>query len=207
MVVSILLVFAVCIDAFAVSISYGIGKIKIPIMSALIVSFVGTAFLAVSVFFARIISGYIDSRLCVILSAILLIILGVTNIFQNSIKAYLRKYNGRKKLKFCVFNISFVVSVILDETKADADNSKVLSVKEALALSVALSLDSLATGFSAGLAVTYFIETVVLTFIVGFLCVMSGCIIGRRISSKTKLDLSWITGIVLICIALLNILE
>lgn len=47
--------------------------------------------------------------------------------------------------------ISFMLSVCLDETKADADCSKVLSAKEALALGAALSIDSLATGFGSGL--------------------------------------------------------
>ena len=44
--------------------------------------------------------------------------------------------------------------MLFDSTKADRDNSHDLSVIESAALAAALSIDSLATGFSAGLGMT-----------------------------------------------------
>lgn len=204
MLSALLLVLAVCIDAFATSVSYGMGKIKIPFFSALIISLIGTSFLAFSIFCARILSSFINPQTCVILSVILLIFLGITNLFQNSLKSLLRKHKGQKNVSFSLFDISFVIEIFLDETKADIDNSKTLSPKEALALAIALSLDSLASGFSAGLSVKHFWEPVVLSLIIGILAVISGSLIGQRISRKTDINLSWISGVVLISLAIIK---
>lgn len=206
MLSALLLVLAVCIDAFATSVSYGMGKIKIPFFSALIISLIGTSFLAFSIFSARILSSFINPQTCVILSVILLIFLGITNLFQNSLKSFLRKHKGQKNVSFSLFDISFVIEIFLDETKADIDNSKTLSPKEALALAIALSLDSLASGFSAGLSVKHFWEPVVLSLIIGVFAVIIGSIIGRRISRKTDINLSWISGVVLISLAIIKII-
>jgi putative sporulation protein YtaF len=206
MLSALLLVLAVCIDAFATSVSYGMGKIKIPFFSALIISLIGTSFLAFSIFCARILSSFINPQTCVILSVILLIFLGITNLFQNSLKSFLRKHKGQKNVSFSLFDISFVIEIFLDETKADIDNSKTLSPKEALALAIALSLDSLASGFSAGLSVKHFWEPVVLSLIIGVFAVIIGSIIGRRISRKTDINLSWISGVVLISLAIIKII-
>lgn len=206
MLSAFLLVIAVCIDAFATSVTYGMGKIKIPVTSAVIISGIGTGFLAVSILFARILSNFINPQVCTLLSVILLIILGVTNLFQNSIKAYLRKNKGKKNVSFSFSNISFIIDIILDETKADVDNSKVLSPKESLMLAIALSIDSIATGFSAGLCVASVWETIALSFIIGFTCVKTGCIIGERISRSIKLDLAWLSGVILIILAVIKLL-
>ncbi len=200
MLAAFLLVIAICIDAFTTSITYGIGGIKIPTISALIISFMGTVFLTVSLFFAKVISGYISPQLCITLSVSLLILIGVTNLFQNTIKAYLRK-NKKKNVRFSLFNISFVIDIFLDETKADIDNSKTLSAMEALMLGFALSVDSLATGFCAGLSVVSIPEAIALCFLIGFLAVSLGCFIGEKVSKRTKVDLSWLSGVTLIILA------
>lgn len=202
MLPALLLVIAVCIDAFATSITYGIGKIKIPFTSALIISITGTSFLACSLFFARVLSGFINPKTCLIISATLLISFGVINLFQNTIKSYLRKHKGRKNVRFSLFDVSFVIDIFLDDTKADADNSKHLSSGEALALAIALSIDSLATGFSAGLSINNFWIPVVLSLVIGLIAITSGCMIGQRISRKSSINLSWISGVALIVLAL-----
>lgn len=206
MLQALLLVFALCIDAFATSITYGIGKIKIPIISSLIISFVGASFLGIALFLSSIIQHLISTQVCIGISVVLLLFLGIVNLFQNSIKAYLRKCKGQKNVQFSFLNINFVLDVYLDETKADADNSNVLSSKEALMLAIALSVDSLATGFSAGLGEVNGFGILFFCFVFGFLCVNCGCQIGQRISMCTSINLSWISGIVLIILALIKFL-
>lgn len=202
MLSALLLVIALCVDAFATSITYGIGKISIPFSSALVISFIGTTFLGVSLLFAKIIQQFISADTCLILSVGLLLFIGVTSLFQSTIKSYLRKHKGQKNVKFSLFDISFVVDIFIDETKADADNSKVLSAKEAIMLAFALSIDSLATGFSAGLAVNNVLGILILCFVMGIFSVKLGCLIGERISKKSKVDLSWTSGFILIVLAL-----
>lgn len=206
MLPALLLVIAVCIDAFATSISYGISKIKIPFISALIISITGTGFLACSLFFARILSEFINPQVCIIVSVTLLIALGVINLFQNTIKSYLKKHKGRKNVSFSLFDVSFVIDIILDDTKADADNSKHLSSCEAFGLAIALSIDSLATGFSVGLSIQNILVPIALSLAVGLLAIIVGCMIGQRISRKTSVNLSWISGVMLIVLAVSKLL-
>lgn len=206
MILAFLLVIAVCIDAFATSVTYGIRKISIPVFSAIVISSIGTTFLGISLYLAGLVQKFIPASLCMTLSVILLIFLGVVSLFQSTIKSYLKKHKGQKNMRFSLFDISFVVEIMFDETKADADNSKVLSAKEALLLAVALSVDSLATGFSAGLAAPNFSGIVLLCLVIGFISVRIGCVIGKKISEKSNLNLSWTSGVVLILLALTKII-
>ena len=203
MLISLLLVLAICIDAFATSVTYGIAKIKIPVLSAIIVSLIGSSFLAISLFFANFISKYIQINVCTIVSGMLLLFLGVSNLFNNYIKGYLRKNKGIKNMKFSISDISVMIDIILDESNADFDNSKIISIREALVLSIALSLDSLATGFSFGLNYNKVYTVFLLSFIIGLVSVISGNIIGQKISRVSKVDLSWLCGLLLIILAII----
>ena len=83
--------------------------------------------------------------------------------------------------------ISFVVlDIYLDETKADADNSKLLSLKEALYLAVALSIDSLASGFALGISVCSLLPVLVISFCVGILAFWGGILSGQQSAITLK---------------------
>lgn len=205
MLCTLLLVIAISIDAFAVSVTYGIRKIKIPLVSAMIISLTGTGFLLISLFFAKLFSNFLPPSTCTALSVILLIIIGLTDLFQSSIKSYLRKHKGQANVSFSLFNISFGVDIFLDETKADRDNSKTLSPKEAVMLAIALSIDSLATGFSAGLSLTNIPLQIIFCFIAGIVFCLTGRLIGEKIQAKSRIDLSWLSGVILIILAITKI--
>lgn len=205
MLMSFLLVIALCTDAFATAITYGISKIKIPFSSALIISLIGTVFLAVSLFLSGLLMKAIPRELCVTLSAALLFFIGTISIFQNSIKAYLKKHCGAAKVSFSLFSISFAVSIFIDEKCADADNSKSLSPKEAVMLAFALSVDSVASGFSAGLSLENRLLTIIMCLIICLLCVFLGSAIGQRISKNITLNLGWLSGFVLMSIAVMKL--
>jgi putative sporulation protein YtaF len=199
-------VIALCTDAFAAALTYGISKIKIPVLSAVIISFIGTAFLCVSLFFAGLLSRFISSEACMAVSAMLLFFIGTVSIFQNTIKSYLKKHKGKANVSFSLFSISFAVDIFIDEKTADADNSKILSSKEAIMLAVALSVDSVASGFSAGLLLENYLLTIILCFFICMLSVFLGGLIGRRISKAISLNLGWLSGAVLITIAMIKLM-
>ena len=140
--VSALLVLAVVLDGFTACFAYGVNRIKIPLLSAALISLMGTGMLMLSLGAADWIGSYISFRACKVVSFSVLFLVGFCNLFQNSVKAVLQKAaDNSKKMSFRWSGISFMLSICLDETKADADCSKVLSAKEALALGTALSID------------------------------------------------------------------
>lgn len=193
-----LLTIAVCTDSFAASAGIGGAGIKIPFRSAAVISFVGTFFLTASAAASEVLSRFINGELFGILSFALLLGLGVFNLFQNFFKELVRKSQrfGERK--------NSAAKLFFDETAADADNSKSISVKEALVLSVALSADSVITGISSGaLALNLPILSVV-CFLTGIPAVLLGVQLGEKLHSALKINLGWLSGAVLIALAFLR---
>ncbi|MCL2821937.1 MAG: manganese efflux pump, partial [Firmicutes bacterium] len=71
-----LLTLAISIDAFASGFAYGAGKIKIPILSILIITAIGSVFFGVSLFFGALIGQVIPSLVAQIVCSAILIGLG-----------------------------------------------------------------------------------------------------------------------------------
>lgn len=196
----VLLVLAVCIDSFIVSMAYGAQSIKIPLKSVMIIAGFGTFFLGVSLYLAKFLQQFFSLQICYYISFTILFIIGIISLFQTQMKYYLKKHK-EGKLMFSLKEISFVVDVYIDETKADADHSKVLSAKEAVYLAIALSIDSLATGIAFGMAVQDPREVLLISFLMGVMILAIGQWIGKRISKVLDFDLSWITGVILLILA------
>ncbi|WP_313756829.1 sporulation membrane protein YtaF [Tissierella sp.] len=204
---NILLVLALSLDAFMASIAYGTNKIKMPFKSILIIDIVCATFLALSIFFGIQIRKVLPESIALILGATILILLGIYYLFESIFKSYLEnKLKENEKVKIKLFDIWFVIDVYVDETKADFNLSKNLDSKEALYLATALSLDSLAVGFGSSLGNINYLQVIGLSLIIGMLSIWSGLFIGKKIVEKTKINLSWLSGIILIILGLLKLI-
>ena len=206
MLQSLLLVLSICLDTFLASIAYGTEKIKIPLSSSIIINLVCSSFLGISLLLSNILNDFITIGIANILSFLLLLSIGVYRIFEVFFKKYIRKFSNKNTpLTFKVFDFKFVLQIYADEIKADYDKSKLLTAKEAFYLSVALSLDSLAVGFSSGLVYVNYIQVMVLCFLVGMICIILGSYLGRYFTNIINMNLSWISGVLLIILAILRI--
>ena len=86
----------------------------------------------------------------------------------------------------------------------DYDNSKLLSAKEAFYLAIALSLDSLAVGFGSGLGYVNYAQVIILCFLVGIVCLRVGSQLGRHFANIMNVNLSWLSGVLLIILAFIR---
>lgn len=207
MFASILLVLSISLDSLVASMAYGTNKIKIPLKSALIIDIVSALVLGFSLAVGSLVKDLIPGNIAVAFSFVILIGLGFYRLFESLFKSYiLKKSNLEKPLTFKLFDFKFVLEVYADETKADFDHSKTLSVKEAFYLSLALSLDSLAVGFGSSLVAINTIEVMVISLIAGILAISIGGFIGRKFVEKLDLDLSWLSGAMLIVLACIRVL-
>ena len=203
---TVLLVLALSLDTFVASLAYGINNIKMPFTSIIIIDLICAVFLTLSIFFGTLVKKVFPQNIATIISFIILILLGVYYLFENIIKTYLQeKLNLDKKIKFKLFNIWFIVEVYIDETKADLDNSKKLSSKEALYLASALSLDSLGIGFGFSLGNINYTHVLLLSLISDMIAIWSGLFIGKNLAEKSKINISWLAGIILIILAFLKL--
>lgn len=202
MIESLLLVSSICIDAFVASIAYGSNKIKIPLLSSIVISIVGSAVLGISLFLGSLVKDFLPGNLPIALSFSILMILGVYRLFESLFKNYIQKnMNSEKSFTFRLFDFNFILQVYADETKADFDKSKELSVKESLYLAIALSFDSLAVGFGSSLVGGGYIQAIVLCFLVGLCSVLIGSFIGKKLVEKANINLSWLSGVILMVLA------
>ncbi|WP_129723183.1 sporulation membrane protein YtaF [Xylanivirga thermophila] len=207
MLETLLLVAVLSIDAFVASIAYGTSKIKVPIKSIVIINVVCSAFLGLSLFLGSVIKHFIPENITIIISFFILLFLGIYYLFESIVKSNLRKKSRPSKMvKFRVFDLQFIINIYVDETRADVDNSKYLSSKEAFYLAVALSLDSLAVGFGSSLVDINYIQILILSLVFGMIAVWSGLLLGRTFVEKSRIDLSWLSGVLLIILAILKLL-
>ena len=207
MVESLLLVCSLCIDTFVASIAYGTDKIKIPFSSTIIINFTCSLFLAISLFVGSILKDFLNPNIATIISFCLLFLLGVYRLFESFFKKYIKKCSDiGVPLTFKIFDFKFVLQIYADEIKADYDNSKILTPKEALYLSVALSLDSLAVGFGSSLGNINYLEVLILSIIIGFIALSSGGYLGRKFAQKVDVNLSWLSGAMLIALSIMRVI-
>ena len=207
MLESLVLVCSLCIDSFVASVAYGTSKIHIPKLSTIIINLVCTGTLAFSLFLGSIVKNFLPDKIPSLLGFTLLIILGFYRIFEYVFKSYISKnLLLDQPLKFKLFDFNFVLKVYTDEVKADFDKSKSLSPKEAFYLALALSLDSIAVGFSSSSCNINYIEVLILCIVIGFLAISAGVFIGKKFADKVHFELSWLSGVLLIILAFLRIL-
>lgn len=206
MIETLLLVLALSLDAFVASIAYGTSKIKIPLSSVTIMSIICSSFLAISLFLGSVVKNFIPDKVTSITSFVILLVLGVYYLFESLIKTYLRKQqDAKKKLQVNICNLCFVLDIYLDETKADINHSKNLNAKESMYLATALSLDSIAVGFAGSLGSINYIQVIICSLICGFVSIIFGAFLGRKIVEKSNLNLSWLSGLLLIILAFKNL--
>lgn len=203
---SIILVTALSLDAFVASFAYGTNKIKIPLLSALILTFICSLTLTISLILGNIIRPYLPESLTHIICFIILFILGITKLFDSSIKAYIRKKKTlNKRITFKALNLHFILNIYADPRIADKDDSRTLSLSEAISLALALSIDGLAVGLGAALANVNSIMIVVISILIGMIAVMGGSLLGEKVSNKINLDLSWLSGILLVILGFMKL--
>lgn len=207
MLESILLVLSLCVDACVASFAYGTNKIKIPIKSNLILTAISTLFLMLALGVGCLIKDFLPANLASLICFIILFLLGFMRLFEGLLKNYLnKKALSPNNIEVMLFNFKLVLNVYADVTLADLDHSKSLSAKEALYLGIALSLDSLVVGLGAALSPISFVQVTIFSILFHFIAIILGCFLGSKCAEKIDVDLSWLSGVILIILALLKVL-
>ncbi|MCL2828286.1 MAG: manganese efflux pump [Oscillospiraceae bacterium] len=202
----LILVFALSIDALVASFAYGSQKIKIPVRSVLTLSLICSGILALALYLGTQAAMYIDERLIGGISFAILFGLGLMRICDSSLKNWIRRReNHTSQINFSAFNLKFVLQVYADPNMADVDASRILSPREALALAVALSLDSIAAGLGAGLLGAGIPLAAGLMAILTAVAVVAGCALGGKLAHRLTADISWLSGVLLIILAVLQL--
>ncbi len=171
----ILLIIALSADAFTAGFAYGADKVKIPLLSSVIVAALSDLLLVSSLILGNLFKAYIPPSVTSLLSFSILFVLALVKIFDSSLK---------KKIK-----------------EANCDDVEVLSPAEALSLGFALSADSAAAGIGAASLEFSLPLTAVLTFLIGMIAICGGGFLGRLLASKLEFNFAVVGGFLLLFLA------
>lgn len=196
-----LLIFSLSVDSFIAGFSLGINRIRVPLPYLFFVNGIGAGLLFLSIGCGIFIENIVSPHFAHIISTILFLILGIEKIVES---VFHKLAHQEKELKIRMHQIEFIFHIYANPEASDIDCSKQISLKEAICLGLALSLDNLAIGLGIGLLNVSSIMVTILSFVIGILLTFSGHLIGNRIGKKYRFESSWISGFLLIAFAFLK---
>lgn len=196
----IFIAFIVSIDTYLAASAYCNNSIRIPLLSGAVIASFGAAVMGVSVRFSDKLGSMIPPDIFHICGIIVLCLIGMLMIIKTIAREILKKISRKDGISLKTEKGSLVVRLYLDDSAADKDNSKVISVSEAFTIALASSLDAAVTGIGCGSSGINFVTASVMTFIFGSFALLLGNLTGKKVSSLDH-DLSWVGGVLLIIFA------
>ena len=168
-----ILIFALTMDSFMVSFSYGASRIKISFSVVAGMNLVMSGMLGMAVWIGNGFSYFIEGRTTDVLAGVLLGGMGGYQIYHS---VRIQKQNMTKKTR----KLNFMSGIIL---------------------AVALSIDSVAVGMGAGLLEGVRWMLIAGAFLWGIFMMEIGWKLGNCCAKFYKKDLSWVGGICLLLLA------
>ena len=216
----LVLALAVSLDGFGVGITYGLRKIRFPLWSLLIVTLCSATMILVAMQVGDVLSSYISDYAARSLGAVILIGVGsfaIYNIVTQKEKEPIDE-NGMKDatgesapkaaqqktiLELELKKIGLVIQILRTPSSADVDRSGDISMKEALVLGFALSMDGFGAGIGASLIGFHSLTTALTIALMNLLFIYSGMKVGMRYSDATLLrKMAYLPGLMLILIGI-----
>ncbi len=197
---------ALSVDAFAAGFVYGAGRVRIPAASALMVAAISSGMLLAALGLGSIAGGLAAEKWADLAGFLLLSALAAAKLFDSSLKSLIRRRGKiQKKMdrewKVSALNLHLILSVYADVEKANPDDS-ILTPAEALPLGAALSLDSGLAGIGAGMYGIPLAAAALFSMAANMAAIAAGSGLGRLASGRGNLNLSWVSSLLLLGLAL-----
>lgn len=213
---TILLAVSSSIDSLGIGITYGIKNTYISSKGKLVIFFVSFIITIVSLYLGNVLKFIFPNFIVDYLGSFLFIIMGIFICFQalkkdkkeekvKNTKA--ENNNSQKTYSFFIKFLGITVKIIKDPVSSDFDNSNKIDSKEALFLSLALSIDSLCIGIGGSIIG---INTYIFPFLIGFFQLFflgMGNFLGKKLYNFSKLPSNiWsiVSGILLILLGIIK---
>ena len=203
---TLLLILALSADLLTASMVYGAGHIGISFGLTILISGLGSAILGTALFIGQFLGDYFPGNLLAVGSGVILIALGTYKTVDFRIRRWRKEYvKPQKNLMLSLGGLRIILNIYGDPLSADEDDSRTLSVGEAILLTIAMSLDGFAAGVgysmndvSVGAVITAF-------FLASLISIRLGHFLGCRVVKEK--DYSWIGGVLLIFLGFFGIFQ
>lgn len=198
---------AVSIDSLTAGLTYGTGRVHIKFFSYLILICIPAVFITAANRIGSYIFLFLPESALPFLSFALLTLFGLSKLSESLIRLIARRHPSLTRNWGCkIKQIHIIFTVYLSPENANQDDLQVLSPKEALLLSLALSLDSVLVGMAFTTGPIPLALLFLLAALFNLILFSAGYGLGQLISSVLHIDLSWLSGLFLIFLAIQAIL-
>lgn len=170
-----LFVISANIDSFAVGVAYGIKKIKIGILSSVLISVISAAGTFFSMTFGLVIRKCMPVYLSNAFGSIILIAIGVWVIAEDYLKKRITKTQNTYQKK----ERNEYLDLLEHPENADADRSGTIDVKECITLAFALTINNIGLGIGASITGLNILLNTLLTFLFNLFAILLGCRLGN----------------------------
>ncbi len=185
------------LDTIGVRVAYSVKGIRIPLYTNLWITAIAFLFSAIAAVFGNQLANLLPERVVKIISMLLLGIIGLWLIIEPHCV-------GKKKVRE---DDGHVLAILADPSKADRDGSKEIDFMEATFLGIALSLNNIGGGVTAGVLGFSWFMVAILSAAFSFLVLQVGneltCYLEQK---KLEGKVPFMAGLLLILIAIKQIL-
>ncbi|NBD27006.1 sporulation membrane protein YtaF [Paenibacillus glycinis] len=225
----VLLAFAVSLDGFGVGVTYGLRRIRIPLLSIFIIAFCSGLVVWLSMQLGALLTGYMSPMTAKWIGAILLMLIGGYALIQwwqrrrenadsadderipeaaadiNAASAEAATASTIVILE--LKRLGIVIQILRTPQIADVDRSGVISSSEAILLGFALSLDSFGAGLGAAMVGFNPLLTALVISTASGLFLLAGMRLGFRFAAwRGMRAMSVLPGIMLIVMGLIRLM-
>lgn len=198
----LLFLVAVSLDSLTAGFSYGAGRVHVKPLSLLLLACVPALFITVAGSLGEIISLLLPPGVLPFLSFFMLAAIGIAKLLESLIRITAKKYPSLTRNWGCqIKQLNIIFTVYLSPEEANRTDLQVLSPKEALLLSLALSLDSILVGMAFPAAAVSRLTLFLCASLFNLLLFVTGCLSGRLLFRILRIDLSWLSGLCLLLLA------
>lgn len=203
----ILLAFAVSLDSFSVGFTYGLRKMKIPLVSIIIIACMSALTLLISMLIGEVVSNILSPSIAERMGGLLLIMLGVWITFQTLRSHDTTQEETEEKviatIEMKYFGIA--INILKKPLAADMDRSGTINGMEAILLGLALSLDAFGAGLGAAMLGFSPLLLACSIGVMSSLFIKAGMSFGNKLAYRTWLNkVAFLPGVLLILIGILK---
>ncbi|MBM7624621.1 sporulation membrane protein YtaF [Sporohalobacter salinus] len=218
-VISILLLaLAISFDGLVVGITYGLRKIKIPLLSLIIISLTSAISVLVSMLFGQLITNFLSIKITKVLGGSILILVGIWILYQSVRQILIDKTassnisvndnsaSDQPLFDLKIKSLGIVIKILKEPVKADFDYSGIISKKEAVFLGFALALDGFGAGIGAAMTGFSPVFTAIIAGVVILGCLSLGLYLGGKYNLKeTDYRIALLPGLLLIILGIVKL--
>ncbi|MCM1146131.1 MAG: hypothetical protein NC321_05685 [Clostridium sp.] len=203
----LLFMLAVSVDSLSAGFSYGASRVRIRPLAGVFLVLVPSVSITLMTRVGSFLFSFLPVSIFSVLSFFILFFLACEKLLESLIRCFAKKYpNIVGKRVYKIKQVNIIFTIYFSPEDANKEDVQVLSAKEAFFLSLALSLDSIFTSMAFSCQVPSLLLFFLLAAFFHFLLFSGGFLCGLLVSKKFSIDLSWLSGLFLLLLAVYALL-